>query len=110
MNPIYFVALTLSACAIAHYSIAFLEPAKASVFKAVGLNAFLVIGSNVARWSGFGPDPILEWVVYFVITAILVRALYKLKVLNSVTVGACYVAGSYALALAFSATTTAIVS
>lgn len=99
MNPFFFVALTLSACAIAHYSVVFLEPDKASVLKAAALSAFLVIGSNVARSSGFSPDPLFEWAAYIVATAVLVRMLYKLKLLNSVTVGACYVAGSYVLAV-----------
>lgn len=99
MNSVLFIALTVSACAIAHYSVVFLEPAKASAFKAIALSAFLVIGSNVARWSGFDPEPILEWAVYIVITAGFARALYQLKLLNCVTVGACYVAGSYVLAV-----------
>lgn len=98
MNPILFVALTLSACAIAHYSVAFLEPAKASVLKAVAFNAVLVLGANVAMRGGFNPGPVLQWTVYILIAAGLARVLYRLKLLNSVTVAACYVAGSYALA------------
>ena len=110
MNPVLFFTVTLSASAIAHYSIVFLEPAKASVLKAVALNALLVIGSNLARSSGFSPEPILEWAVYIVVTAGFVRALYRLKLLNSVTVGACYVAGSYVLAHAVDAATNTFVS
>jgi len=100
MNLLLFVALTLSACAIAHSSVAFLEPAKASVFKALALNAVLVIGSNIATWSGFKTDAMLELLVYIVVAAGLVRVLYRLKLLNSVTVAGCYVAGSYVLARA----------
>jgi hypothetical protein len=98
MNPLLFIGLTLSACAVVHFSVAFLEPAKASMAKAVALSALVVVGSNVARWVGFSPGPILQWTVYIVVTACCVRLLYKLKSLNSVTVGACYVAGSYVLA------------
>jgi hypothetical protein len=109
MNPILFVAATLSASAIAHYSIVFLEPAKASMFKAIAMNALLVIGSSVARSSGFGTSPILEWIVYSVLAGSLVHALYKLKLLNSFTVGASYVAGSYALAHAVNAATNSLI-
>ncbi len=90
----------MSACAIAHYSVVFLEPAKASWLKATTIGVLLVIGSNIARWSGFHPLPMVEWSVYIVITGGFVGALYKLKPLNSFTVGACYVAGSYVLAYA----------
>jgi len=100
MNPVFFVTLTMSACAVAHYSVVFLEPSKASWGKATMLGVFLVIGSNVAHWSGFNPIPMLEWIVYIVVTGGFVGALYKLKPLNSFTVGACYVAGSYVLAQA----------
>ena len=98
MNPVVFVALTMSACATAHYSVVFLEPSKASWYKATTLSVLLVIGSNIAHWSGFNPLPLLEWIVYVVVTGGFVGALYKLKPLNSFTVGACYVAGSYVLA------------
>jgi hypothetical protein len=97
MNPILFIALSMTACAIAHYSVVFLEPSKASWFKAMALGVFTVVGSNVARWNGFSAAPILEWMVYIVVTGGFVWALYKLKPLNNLTVGACYVAGSYLL-------------
>ena len=102
MQPILFIALTTGACAMAHYSIVFLEPEKASFLKAVAFNALLVVGSNIARSAGFNPEPLLEWTVYLLLAAGLVWALYKLKPINTITVGACYVAGSYALAHAAS--------
>ena len=98
MNPLLFFGLTLSACAVVHYCVVLLEPAKASMFKAMTLSVLVVSSSNFAQGFGFSPDPILEWVVYIVVAACGARALYKLKLLNSVTVGTCYVAGSYALA------------
>ena len=102
MNPILFMMLTMSACAIAHYSVVFLEPSKASSFKAATLGILPVIGSNLAHGAGFQPTPVLEWTIYIAITAGLARTLYGLKPLNNVTVGACYVAGSYVLAAVYS--------
>ena len=98
MNPLFFFGLTFSACAVTHYSVVFLEPTKASWLKALTIGALLLIGSNIARWSGFNPLPMLEWMVYIVVTGGFVGALYRLRPLNSFTVGACYVAGSYVLA------------
>jgi hypothetical protein len=98
MNPLSFLGLTLAASAVTHCSVRFLEPERASLLKAVALNALLVIGANFAHWSGARPDPVVEWIVYVVVTAACVRSLYRLKPFNSVTVGACYVAGSYVLA------------
>lgn len=98
MNSIQFVALSIIACAIAHYSVVFLEPLKASWFKASTLGILLMLGSNVARWTGFNVEPILEWFIYIVVAGGFVWSLYKLKPLNSLTVGGCYVAGSYVLA------------
>jgi hypothetical protein len=100
MNPLLFVALTLSAGAVVHGSVIFLERDKASMFKAMAISALIVSGSNVARWLGLSPEPILEWIVYIAVTAYCVRILYRLKLLNSITVGTCYVAGSYVLAQA----------
>jgi hypothetical protein len=100
MNPLFFLGLTFSACAVTHYSVLFLEPTKASWMKALTIGVFLVVGSNIARWSGFNPVPMLEWIVYIVVTGGFVGALYKLRPMNSFTVGACYVAGSYVLAYA----------
>jgi hypothetical protein len=42
----------------------------------------------------------LEWAIYIALTACCVRILYKMKLFNSITVGTCYVAGSYVLAQA----------
>lgn len=98
MNPFFFLTLTVSACAIAHYSIVFLEPSRASWFKATILGVSLVIGSNLANWAGFNPTPLLEWIVYIAVASGYAWSLFKLKPLNSVTVGTCYVAGSYVLA------------
>jgi hypothetical protein len=98
MNPLLFVGLTLSASAVVHYSVRFLERDKTSMFKAMAISALVVSGSNVAGWVGFSSGPIFEWLVYTAATACCVRILYKLKLSNSITVGTCYVAGSYVLA------------
>ena len=98
MNPVLFVALTFSACAVAHYSVVFLEPAKSSVLKAGMLNLFLVVGSNAIHWTGATPGPVLEWCIYITGATVIARVLFKLKFTNCITVGACYVAGSYVLA------------
>ena len=99
MNAVQFIALSLAACAIAHYSVVFLEPAKACWLKATILGVMVVFESNLARWSGFDTTPLLEWSIYNVVTGAIVRALYNLKPLNNLTVGASYVAGSYVLAV-----------
>jgi hypothetical protein len=100
MNPLLFLGLTLSASAVAHYSVVFLEPHKASVLKAMALNILVVALSNIARWTDLSFQPAAEWLVYVVVTAACVQGLYKLKSHNCLTVGTCYVAGSFVLAQA----------
>ena len=100
MNPLLFLGLTLSASAVVHYSVVFLEPRKASLLKAMALNILVVGASHAARGTDIVAQPAAEWLFYIAITALCVQALYKLKSLNSLTVGTCYVAGSFVLAQA----------
>jgi hypothetical protein len=75
----------------------FIERPKASLWKAAALVlAFTVFNNLVQRLSIELPAP-SEWAIYIAFAAMVVWALFKLKPINNLTVGVCYVVGRWAL-------------
>ena len=100
MIVIFVLAAWTIALAIAHYSVVFIEPSKASWSKAIAFVFLFSVATYVTRRLHLEVEPIVMWVAYIVATAGLVRLIYRLKPLNNFTVGASYVVGRYLLVYA----------
>ena len=91
------LATSVAAVAIAHYSVVFLEPSKASWWKAVALVIIFAVGNNLLKRLHLEIPVVLHWALYIVAVAAVVWALYRLKPFHNVTIAGCYVVGRFAL-------------
>ena len=97
MGLLLLIAITVAAVAVAHYSVVFLEPSKASWWKAIALVVIFAICKNLMHYFDIRLPAVVDWVLYVAATAGVVWTLYRLKPLHNITVGACYVVGRFAL-------------
>jgi hypothetical protein len=97
MELFLLITVTVAAIAIAHYSVVFLEPAKASWWKAAALVIIFAVGNNIAKRFSPGLPILLHWALYILVVAGIVWALYRLKPFHNITVAGCYVVGRFAL-------------
>lgn len=102
MAELFILVLFSAAVAIAHFSVRFIEPRKASLWKAVGVVlAFMVFNNLAQRYLPPLPS-VLHWILYIAFTTFLVWILFRLKPIHNFTVAACYVVGRWALMYAVS--------
>ena len=102
MALLFILVLFAAAVAIAHLSVVFIEPSKASLWKAAGVVLLFMVFNNLAqRLSPELPAP-AEWVIYIGFVTLIVWALFRLKPVNNFTVAASYVVGRWALVYAVS--------
>ena len=97
MGLLLLIAITAATVAIAHYSVVFLEPSKASWWKAGVLVITFGICNAVAKRMGLHLPLLLHWMLYIGGVAGVVWALYRLKPLHNITVAGCYVVGRFIL-------------
>jgi hypothetical protein len=97
MTILLIIVTTLAAMAIAHYAVLFLEPPKASWWRAVALVVVFAIGNNLIRRLSLDIPVLLHWALYIAAVAGVVWFFYRLKPLHNFTVAGCYVVGRFAL-------------